>query len=266
MSPNVRKLIHRIYAVALILSLLIAGVCLMAACYGIYSAGLIAESTQIFTPAIVAEAFSVIAVPVYICLALVIGSFLLHMALPLPANKPKVEKNRQLILSRLEAKTDLAACDANLQADVAKEISVRKRMTGISAAVLTVCSLVFLVYALIPGRWPEISAVTGAVKEAALVLLACLVLPTVLAIFTAYYNRHSMDKQIELMKQASAQVPKKAEPVQTTGVCPCKYLPKLRFVLLIVAILAIVIGYSQEGFIDVIAKAAAICTECVGLG
>ena len=238
----------------------------MAACYGIYSAGLIGESAQIFTPAIVAEAFSVIAVPVYICLALVIGSFLLHLALPLPGAKPKVEKNRQLILSRLVAKTDLTACDAQLQADVAKEASARKRMTILSAAVLAVCSLVFLVYALIPGRWPEISAVTGTVKEASWVLLVCLALPTALAIFTAYYSRHSLDKQIELMKQASAQAPKKAEPAQATGVCPCKYLPKLRFVLLIVAILAVIIGYSQEGFVDVIAKAAAICTECVGLG
>lgn len=266
MSPNVRKRIHLIYGIVFSAVTLVAGVCLMAACYGIYSAGLQSGADQIFTRTIVAEAFSVIAVPVYLCLALSIGSFLLHLALPLQPKTPVPEKNRQLILSRLQTKTDLARCDAGLRADIGKQQARRKRDTLITAIVLALCSVLFLAYALMPGRWPETSQVTGAVEEATLVLLGCLALPTLLAIWTAYRNRNSLDKEIALMKQAAAQAPKQPEMTTAAENKKVNWLLIARYAIVVIAIVCILYGYNKDGFIDVIAKAAAICTECVGLG
>lgn len=268
MSQTMRKRIHLIYGIALSAVTVIAGICLMLACYHIYTNGIQTNAQQIYSRAIVAEAFSRIAIPVYLCLALTIGSFILHMALPLDKKKPTVEKNRQLILSRLEAKTDLFACDPSLVAKIQAEKKRRLVDMLICGAVLAVCSIIFLIYACAPGRWPEAAAVTGAMKQAVLILLACLALPTACAIAAAYRSRRSLDKQIELMKQAAAQAPvspaASAAPIAPPAKLPVAQI--LRYAILAAAIAFVIIGYANGGIDDVIAKAAAICTECVGLG
>lgn len=267
MSVNIRKRIHLIYGIVLIASIFVAGICLMAACYGIYQAGLQSGASQIYSPDIVAEAFSFIAVPVYICLVLVIGSFILSLALPVPEKKPAIPKNRLLILSRLQAKTDLSKCDSQLQTELQHQQQSRKHHAIFSAIVLILCVIVFLAYALAPGRWPEeVSQVTNSVKQVALALLISLILPFLAAVCTAVHNQRSLDKEIALMKQANAQAPMQptAAPSQESKSSP--WAAVLRYGILGIAIISILYGYSNNGFIDVIAKAAAICTECVGLG
>ena len=268
MSQAMRKRIHLIYGIALSAVTVIAGICLMLACYHIYTTGMQAGAQQIYSRAIVAEAFSHIAVPVYLCLALTIGSFILHLALPLEKKKPTVEKNRQLILSRLEAKTDLDGCDPELAAAIRAQTKRRTTESVICAVILAICSVIFLVYACTPGRWPEASHVTDAMLQGTLIFLACLVLPTAAAIAVAYRSRASLDTQIELMKQAAAQSPARAAaPAQsaaTSAKLPVTQI--LRYAILAVAVVLVIVGYANGGIDDVIAKAAAICTECVGLG
>ena len=100
------KTIRLLYGIVLSLALVAAGICLMVACYGIYQSG----GEQMYTAEKVAAAFAPIAVPVYIALALTIGSFLLHMLLPLEKEKRKIEKNYPLMLRKLHEKNDLSAC------------------------------------------------------------------------------------------------------------------------------------------------------------
>lgn len=267
MSQTLRKRIHLIYGIALSAVTVIAGICLILACYHIYTNGIQTDAQQIYSRAIVAEAFSRIAIPVYLCLALTIGSFVLHLALPLDKKKPKVDKNRQLILSRLEAKTDLSACEPSLATAIAAEKKRRFVDTVICGVVLAVCSLIFLIYACMPGRWPDPSHVTDAMVQTVMVFLPCVIVPGICAVAAAYRNRASLDKQIELMKQAAAQSP--AAPATSAPITPPTKLLDLkilRYAILVIAIVCIVFGYTQGGFDDVIAKAARICTECVGLG
>lgn len=265
MSQAVRKRIHLIYGIALSAVTVIAGICFIISCYHIYTAGLQSGAAQIYSRDIVAEAFSHIAIPVYLCLALTIGSFILHLALPLEPKKLIPEKNRRLILSRLQAKTDLQQCEPQLRLEIEAQVRSRNRDALISAIVLAVCSVIFLVYACAPGRWPEPAQVTGAMVEAVFLLLACLIPPTACAIFASYRSRASLDKQIELMRQAASQAPASASEKSA----PKKALPVTqiaRYALLLVAVVCMIVGYCTGGIDDVIAKAAAICTECVGLG
>lgn len=265
MSQAVRKRIHLIYGIALSAVTVIAGICFIISCYHIYATGMQSGAAQIYSRAIVAEAFSRIAIPVYLCLALTVGSFILHLALPLEPKKPIPEKNRRLILSRLQAKTDLQQCDPQLRREIEAQERSRNRDTLISAIVLAVCSIIFLVYACAPGRWPEPAQITGAMVKAVFVLLACLVLPTACAIFAAYRSRASLDKQIKLMRQAASQSPAPACE-KTAAKKPLPVTLIARYALLLAAVVCIIVGYCNGGIDDVIAKAAAICTECVGLG
>ena len=264
MSQDIRKRIHLIYGIVFSVVTVIAGICFILACYGIYTNGL-AAGGQIYTRAIVAEAFAPIAIPVYLCLALVIGGFILHLALPLERKKLVPEKNRELILQRLQAKTDLSACDSELQASIRRQSKARRLHQIISLALLAIASAGFLTYVCRPALWPVISEVTGTVASCTIALLLSLIVPTGYAIFTAYFCRKSMDKEIELMKQAAKQAPaqKLTELEETKKV---NWLLIARCAIVAVAVFLVILGYSMGGVADVIGKAAKICTECVGLG
>lgn len=269
MTNDLRKRIHLIYGIIYIAVTVMAGICFILAAQNLYRTGL-ATGAQPYTRESIAQAFSGIAIPVYLCLGLTVGGFILRLALPLENKKLIPEKNLPLILSRLQAKTDLQQCDDALRADIMAQGKARKLHTLISAALLAVCSIVFLVYACNPDLWPSVDKVAlqlnGIMIRSVLILAACLALPTGYAIFTAYFCRRSLNKEIELMRQAAAQAPKKAE---TVAAAPAKKLPVaaiVRYAILAAAVVLVVVGYSNEGFRGVIAKAAAICLECVGLG
>ena len=265
MSQNVRKRIHLIYGIALTAATLVAGVCFIAACYGIYTAGLQSGADQIYSRAIVAQAFSVIAVPVYLCLALTIGSFILHLALPVETKRMKPEKNRQLILSRLQSKTDLAGCEAELRAAIEKQQKGRRLATSTAAAVCAVCAAIFLIYACNGKNWAEVKYVTDSMIQSMSFFLPCLAVSLASAIVAAYFCRGSLDKEIELMKQATAQAPKKVDsPAPAARKTPAMTI--VRCAVIAVAIGFIIYGVSGGGITGVVAKAVAICTECIGLG
>jgi len=268
MSQAMRKRIHLIYGIALSAITVIAGICLILSCYRIYTTGIQSDYDQIYSRAIVAEAFSPIAIPVYLCLALTIGSFILHLALPLEQKKSAPEKNRQLILSRLQAKTDLQQCDAGLQNAIAAQQELRKLSIGISTAVSLVCAVIFLVYALNGSNWAPVHEVTSSMIASMRLFLPCTIIPLACFIAAAYLSRRSLDKEIELMRTAAQQAPvKPAAPAQKPVKSNCRISTQMvRNVLLAAAIIFILIGIFTDGVEGAVAKAIAICTECVGLG
>lgn len=264
MSKNIRKYIHLIYGIALSAVTVIAGIRFILACYHIYTTGK-AGGGQIYSRAAVAEAFAPMAISVYLCLALVIGGFLLHLIFPPEKKKLSPEKNRHLILQRLRSKTNLELIDPDTYRTIARLNMGRLVHIVISIALLVIFSIVFLIYACSPSRWPEVANVTTAMVQAVFVLLLCLIAPTGYAIFAAYFCRRSMDREIEIMKDAAKQAPREV-PSPAPAPRKCRCLAAIRCVILAAAVAFIIVGYCAGGIADVVAKAAAICTECVGLG
>lgn len=263
MSHDIRKLIHRVYGIAISAVTVVAGARIAMACYGIYQAGITAGG-QIYSSTIVAEAFRGIAVPVYLCLALVIGGFILHLLLPREKQKLYAQVDRQHQIRRLQAKTDMAHCDPALRAAVEKEQRSRKLHCIISALLLVVFSAGFMIYACNPTRWPEPAHIIDAMVPAALALFACLVIPTGYCVFTAYFCRKSLDREFALMKDAAKQAPAQTSAASAPG--KRNYTMYVRYGILVIAVACMIIGYCAGGFEDVIAKAAALCQECVGIG
>ena len=267
MTPETKKRIHLIYGIVLVAVTIIAGLCLMYGCYRIYTDGLAADNGQIYSREIVAAAFAGIAVPVYLCLALVIGSFILHVALPLPEKKVAPEKNYPLILQRLREKKDFAEAQTDLRTAAEHQRKLRRLHCIISLALIAVCTAVFLIFACRGSYWPEVNDpdrnVTDAVIGIMPLLAACVLIPMAYTVFTACFCRISMQKEIALMKQATGA----AEG--TTAVSfriSSRTLLIIRCALAVLAVAGIVIGASTGGVEAIIAKAVAICTECIGLG
>ena len=76
MRPEIKKLLHRIYAIAFPVATVLVGLCLMGGCYYIYASG------QGYSPALISAVFSKISLPVWLWLAMALGGIVLHVALP----------------------------------------------------------------------------------------------------------------------------------------------------------------------------------------
>jgi hypothetical protein len=95
--------------------------------------------------------------------------------------------------------------------------------------------------------------------------LPCLAVPFIYGIFAAYHRRGSLQKEIELVKQAIPGAPAVAKD-ETLPADRSKLFLGLRIALLVVAVGIMVYGFFAGGTNDVLTKAINICTECVGLG
>jgi len=269
MSQEAKKRIHLIYGIILIAVTIVAGICLMYSCYRIYTTGLAADAGQIYSREIVASTFATIAIPVYACLALVIGSFILYVALPMPSRKLAPEKNYPLILQRLREKKAFSPEQTDLQAAAERQQKLRRLHSIITLALIAVCAVVFLIPACQGSYWPnptdpnETRDVTDAMVGMMPLFAVCVLIPMGYGIFTFYFCRNSIRKEIELMKQAAA-------PAEAVKPLPRRLDQKttviIRCVIAAAAVVFIIYGACTGGVEAIIAKAVAICTECIGLG
>lgn len=263
MTEKTKKRIHQIYGILVSIACVFAGICFIAACMNIYYGGQEAGLTQLYTRQIVAENFSKIALSVYTCLVLVLGGMVLNFVMPQEKAKLKPEKNLPLILARLQEKTDLDSCDHDLRQAVGKEQKLRKNWVLLSAILLAGEFILFLIYACNPGNWGTNS--TPSMVNAMEKMMGTLVVPCLFTILSAYQIRKSLTREIDLMRQVSAQFPKKAEKVEPKACCH-KPVAITRIAILVIGILLVVLGACNEGTADILTKAVNICTECVGLG
>lgn len=258
MTNETKNRIRQIYGIVLSVSLLAAGICLMVSCVDIYCSG-----NQPFSREAVAEHFSAIAVPVYLCLALVIGGFILDLLLPANSKKTAPGKQNALILKRLQEKTDLSACDEALRSAIQTERKKRGKQQENMRWLRSFCVASCFAH-LIAGDRFQLPDINGSMLSAMRVLAYWLVIPFAYAVFTAYSGRKSIQREIDLLKTAPAEAKR---TVTTAPEAPKKdHTPKVRCILLLAAVALLLYGYFTGGTMDVLTKAINICTECVGLG
>jgi FtsH-binding integral membrane protein len=249
---------RRIYSILLSISIVIAGICFIAACLSIYFTG-----ERIYSREIVAQTFDKIVVPIYLCLALNIIDFVWEFLSPTVAPKIKPTKNFAFILSNLQKKKDFIDCDETLLHSINKERTSRKVHVIIRTILILACSILFLSYALNSKNFHQ-SEINASMIQAMCILIPCMIVPFGYAIFTAYHNAKSLQREIELVKQ----IPNasKSQEVMVSGPTTNTKETVLRLALLFVGIGVLLYGFISGGTIDVLTKAINICTECIGLG
>ena len=255
-----KKRIHLLYSIVLSASAVIAGICLMVACVGIYRSG-----DHPFSRSSIAAAFQTVAVPIYVFLALMIGGFILDQFLPKESSKPAVQKQYGVILEKLHNKLDLDHCDPALSEAIRKEQNNRGTHKFMSEGLLLGCSIAFLRYA-VNIQYFTTEDINGSIIRAVLFFFLCLAIPFGYGVFTAYWNRRSVKKEIELVKQAIAAGASAANVPSPAPIYSEKPANIAKYAILAVSLGILIYGIFAGGTADVLAKAAAICTECVGLG
>jgi hypothetical protein len=248
-----KKRIHSAFGWITALFLVIAGICLIHACVGIYQMG-----DRPFSPEAVAVAFSRISVPVYICLGLILAGWLLQLCCPVEKKK-LVTPFYPMQLARLSQRLDPDQADPALMQQIRRLRKARKIHTTLNLLILLLCSIIFLFYGLDPANFHQ-SEINRSMAAAMLHFFPCLAVPFAISIPVSYYCLALMKKEIDLTRQALKEAQKQPAPKKEG------WLLWLRLGILAVALFFLIFGFCTGGTADVLTKAINICTECVGLG
>lgn len=253
MTNGTASVHRRRFGIVLSAVIILAGLCLMVSCAGIYFSG----GEEPYSREAVAAAFSPIAIPVYLCLAMILAGAVLQLIRPLPAEKVVSVRQHSVLLRRAAARADLENCDAALKEQILAERSRRRKQSMVCAAALILCAAIFLIHALNGSNFHN-SDINGSMIRAMWVLVPCLVIAFGVCIATVRARCAGMSRETELLKQC----PKKETAAETaTGSAQ-----NMKYVLLLAGIALLVFGFCTGGTADVLTKAVNICTECIGLG
>ena len=256
MKRDPKKLIHYIYSIVLSVSIVVAGLLLMLACLQIYHSG----GEQIYTPEKVSAAFAPICVPVYICLGLILVSFVLHLVLWQTPGKTPKSKLPAMQLKRLQNTRDPENTEEDRKAAIRKLRKSRKGLYLFCTAAWAVCTGVFLSFALSGTSYdPDIAKATQSVIGLMYVFAPCVTVALGCSVLSVYLVRQNMEKEVAVLKQCPPLPQPKSAGKQ-------QWIPVVRYVALGLAVCLMVYGLATGGWQDVLTKAVNICTECVGLG
>lgn len=251
-------LIKRIYSVLFSIVIVVAGICFIAGALSIYNSG-----DQPYSREVVAETFSKIAFPVYLCLGMTVLSFILEILLPSNKEKDKMFKPYQAILNRLYENRDFSKCEDTVRTEILSLQKSRKLHCIIRLVVIIISSIAFLIYALNGDNFHQ-SEINGSMVQAMWILLPCVVISFGYALFVNIHNDKSLAKEIELMKQAPTL--EKNSDIEITDMPSNTKTNAFRIAFVVIGCFFLVYGLVTGGTVDVLTKAINICTECIGLG
>lgn len=240
--------------ITLSVSLFAAAVCLMAACVGIWRSG-----HKPFSREAVAAAFGPIAIPIILCLVLVVISVVYELLLPCPAEK-KAARQTRMLLKRMQARTDLELCNEELRSRVLSLRADRKLMDRIGRVLVVLSCILFLTYGTNPANFHS-THINASMIRAMYWLLPCSAVPFAYGYFAAGKNLSSMKEELDLLKSA----PKESK-IAPPRPKPHRKTLYIRAAFLVLALVFLIGGFFAGGTADVLTKAVNICTECVGLG
>lgn len=258
-QPEKFKKFHLIYSIILSMFLVIAGLLLIIACVSIYNSG-----DNPFSRESVADAFSKIAIPVYICIILTIIGFVIDIIFTKNIEKKSPIKSYEYILNIMYKKRELTEDTPKLSEEITQLKGKRKRLSIIRYSVILICGIIFLLYALNSNNFSQ-TDINGSVIKAMLVLLPCLIVSFIVTLVTMIYNDMYLRNEIELIKLAPL---KKTSDTNNNPNKVTNQKPMLigRYIILALGLALLIFGFVTGGTVDVLTKAINICTECIGLG
>lgn len=265
MTEEKARKIRLIYAICLGVFTLIVGLLFIVQAALIYDTGTSPDHTgDIYSPAIVAERFRPISVPVYLWIAAVIAGFILWAVLPAVKTtypRPSAKETLQRLSRRV-----LQQGKGEPFRKMRKEELSRKIVWGICSAVCLLAAGMSAGYLFQPSHFPSNDL------NAEIIAMLRNVLPWVGAAFAcciaaAVYDGISAKRELSHVKKLLSGGGKTGS-VQTRSALafPKWSLTAIRLWVLAVGVTFIVLGVLNDGMHDVLIKAINICTECIGLG
>ena len=253
MTQDKIRRIHQWYSWILAAVLAVLGVLLIISCIDIYTSG-----PRPYSAKAIGLRFQRIAIPVLIGVIGASGGIALNLFLPLQTRRSKGSASPEDIMLRLRRKADIPP--------VQKEIRLRLVLrigTGILFAALMLWPLIYFLtpenFTVSDLNTDVVRAITFALIPAITGLVLCWVCR--LLVHSSFRRESAVYK--EALAQGHNASPKATESTQQ---CRCRKPHAVRSILVVAALVFIIIGICNGGVEDVLKKAIAICTECIGLG
>ena len=273
LTDKTKKGIRLGIAIASSVLIFTVGILFITSCYSIYKSG-----PSPFTRASIAEAFSAIAVWVYITLSLVIVGAVVFFALPPEEKKLKGGRSPRVLVKKLSERVDIDTVDTRLKEKIEKERELRRVLSVGRIAISVLCAVLPLFYLLNPANFPAVSGeYNSEILRGMIVYLIFLAPLFIYEVIRVVLSDLSYNKEHALLKQAIAEcgISPVKESLPTTRLGKAvKFLREnekpiilgVRIAFVGCAIAFIAIGIANGGMADVLNKAIKICTECIGLG
>lgn len=256
MSQEKIKKIHLIYGCIASVLIVALGIALILSCLDIYNSG-----ARPYSPESIGLRFQRIAILAYACIAVVVGGIILTLALPAEGIKPKAERDALMAMNKLKAKT--GAPDAQSAQAIKKEHTLRITLR-IGTAVIFAALMFYPAIYFMDASHFTITALNDDIRNAVCIALIPALIGLMLCFLCSLLESKSISRETEVYKKVIASGNVTAAPVTESK--KNHMLTIVRGVLLVVAVCMIVAGIFNGGMKDVLDKAIAICTECIGLG
>ena len=266
MTIQTKGRIHLVYGILLSVLILTVGVCFALSCVSIYQSG-----DSPFTRESITAHFDRIALPVYLCIAGVIGGAVLSLALPVDGVKVKSRRDPEAALSKLAARLDLSVCDETVADSIRKERKWRRAVTVILWVLAGITLVPALMWCVNPAHF-SIENLNTDIKTAALFILPCAAVSLGLLTGERLLRHASVARETATVKAALVAMKGTAKPTEKANPDKKKWSSDPRFVwgvrgaIFVVGVVFIVLGVLNGGMADELGKAIRICTECIGLG
>lgn len=261
MSDKAKKLMRRIYGIVLSVLLILTGILLMAACVKVYLIG-----NRPFTPQNISTEFKKIAPIVWITVVALVFGGILALVFPKEQSKLLAVTDKKITLARLYARL----AENNLSEDALVKVQNEKK----KCRLFRIAAVLLSVFATVPALIYCLNFRNFSADYNESVLLACLwifpsacVVMGISLIYTLLENA-SIERSLASVKAAFSA--SRGKQLFTPEEKKVRSYPKavfgVRLSIAAVALVFIALGVSNGGMADVLAKAIAICTECIGLG
>ncbi|MBQ7346170.1 MAG: hypothetical protein IJW45_08960 [Oscillospiraceae bacterium] len=251
------KKLHLIYGCILSLLLIAVAIALIVSCLHIYNSG-----DRPYSPTSISAHFQSVSLLVYAAIAAVIGGIALHLILPLPADRPKGVKDD---LAMLRHQQERAGSLTGAYAQGAERKQKERRLSK------CICCILFVLLMIMPSLYFmdtdhfSVADLNEDVIRALIYSLVPAIFGLILSYFCKLFCQQSIRQEIDIWKEAIKEGCVSPTP-QTSASVPDRRIFYARTIIGIIALVFIIVGVFNGGAMDVLLKAIAICTECIGLG
>ncbi len=266
MNNETIKKLHKTAAIAVSVLTAVAAVCLSAGCIAIFLSG-----DKPFSTESVAKTFGYIQIPVYLCILATLFGFFLNFFFPVEEKKEKLGPNREMTLLRLRKTRDTENASENDKKAILSARRTSAVINGLSAFLYLaeITAYIYIVFSagLFTRGDNSSAAITKNVTDALIIMLPFLALAIGTAFCRCMMIKALTKKECDLLSalpKKSKDADEDAEKAKNADRALSDTV--IRTIIVFAAIACIVGGYISGGFSDVLAKAVAICTECIGLG
>ena len=237
-----------------------SGICLMVGCVTIYRSG-----ERPFSPESIGAQFGKIAWLVWLTLGAAAVGILLELLFPAEKGRVKAIREEKDILDGLKTKAGTVT-DGILTEQLVKAQRGVRAARILFGSVLGVASSRLFLFFFEPLRF-SIAHLNRDILQFAALFGICCGIVLISMIVCVYVTRKSLQQQIRLYKAAIGEG-------KCDGISPAPAAKKntrkavniARVAVAAAAVIFIVLGVMNDGILDVLGKAIAICTECIGLG